>query len=138
MIKIEPLSLHFKCCSVFPNDLISSERVYSIFMRFLLLPFCQDHQGEFDWDEKTQGMVLGSFFWGYIVTQIPGGILVKWTGSKWMIGIGCLSTALFTLLTPIAARYSVYALIAVRVLEGLGEVSSLLCLQFLEFFMIYL
>ena len=28
--------------------------------------------GEFDWDGVTQGLILGSFFWGYIWTQLPG------------------------------------------------------------------
>ncbi|CAG0913240.1 unnamed protein product [Notodromas monacha] len=80
-----------------------------------------ESDGEFDWDEATQGLVLGSFFWGYIITQIPGGVLAKHFGAKWLLGLGCLFTAIFTLMTPIAARYSVYALMAVRVMEGIGE-----------------
>ncbi|XP_042217482.1 putative inorganic phosphate cotransporter isoform X2 [Homarus americanus] len=32
----------------------------------------EDYDGEFDWDEWTQGLITGSFFWGYIWTQIPG------------------------------------------------------------------
>ncbi|XP_023238892.1 sodium-dependent phosphate transport protein 1, chloroplastic-like [Centruroides sculpturatus] len=28
---------------------------------------------DYDWDTKLQGIILASFFWGYIVTQIPGG-----------------------------------------------------------------
>lgn len=77
--------------------------------------------GPFDWDEKTQGYVLGSFFYGYVVTQLPGGRLAELYGGKWIFGIGILTTAVFTLITPVAAKYSVYLLIAVRVLEGLGE-----------------
>lgn len=30
---------------------------------------------EFDWDSKQQGLVLSSFFYGYIWTQLVGGIL---------------------------------------------------------------
>ena len=30
---------------------------------------------DFDWDSKTQGLILASFFYGYILTQIPGGYL---------------------------------------------------------------
>lgn len=32
-------------------------------------------QSEFDWTPETIGVVDSSFFWGYIVTQIPGGFL---------------------------------------------------------------
>lgn len=30
------------------------------------------HEGTFNWDEKTQSYVLGSFFYGYVLTQLPG------------------------------------------------------------------
>ena len=32
---------------------------------------------KFDWDTETQSMVLGCFFYGYVVTQMPGGTLGK-------------------------------------------------------------
>ncbi|KAG8238003.1 hypothetical protein J437_LFUL017792 [Ladona fulva] len=35
------------------------------------------YAGEFDWSEKTQGIVLGSFFYGYVTTQIPGGRMAE-------------------------------------------------------------
>ncbi|NWW82882.1 VGLU1 protein, partial [Climacteris rufus] len=31
----------------------------------------------FNWDPETVGMIHGSFFWGYIVTQIPGGFIAQ-------------------------------------------------------------
>ncbi|XP_022916483.2 putative inorganic phosphate cotransporter [Onthophagus taurus] len=77
--------------------------------------------GEFAWDEATQGIVLGSFFYGYVITQIPGGRLAELFGGKLVFGIGVLMTALFTLLTPIAARINFPLFIIVRVLEGMGE-----------------
>ncbi|XP_054720122.1 putative inorganic phosphate cotransporter [Uloborus diversus] len=77
--------------------------------------------GEFNWDSDTQGLILGSFFYGNIITQIPGGMAAEKWGAKWLFGIGVLVTAIFTLLTPLAARWNVYALIAARIMEGLGE-----------------
>lgn len=79
--------------------------------------------GEFNWDEQTQGIVLGAFFYGYVLTQVPGGRLAELFGGKLVYGIGVLITAIFTLLTPIAARINFPLFIAVRVLEGMGEVS---------------
>ncbi|KAI8127992.1 hypothetical protein FF38_10281 [Lucilia cuprina] len=78
-------------------------------------------QGEFVWDEETQGLVLGSFFYGYVLTQVPGGRMAELIGGKLIYGYGVLITALFTLLTPIAAYWNLPFLIVVRVLEGMGE-----------------
>jgi MFS transporter, ACS family, solute carrier family 17 (sodium-dependent inorganic phosphate cotransporter), member 5 len=77
--------------------------------------------GEFDWDEYSQGIVLGSFFYGYVLTQIPGGRLAETLGGKLVYGVGVFLTSIFTLLTPVAARKSLPALVLVRILEGLGE-----------------
>uniref|UniRef100_A0A6Q2Y8U4 Sialin n=1 Tax=Esox lucius TaxID=8010 RepID=A0A6Q2Y8U4_ESOLU len=75
----------------------------------------------YDWDSETQGWILGSFFYGYILTQIPGGYLARKYGAKWLLGLGILGTVVFTLLTPVAADLGAGYLIAVRVLEGIGE-----------------
>ncbi|GAB6019540.1 hypothetical protein CHUAL_001114 [Chamberlinius hualienensis] len=78
-------------------------------------------EGDFAWDETTQGIILGSFFWGYIVTQLPGGRIAETFSGKWLFGCGVLCTAIFTLLTPLAAKSGTGYLIAARILEGLGE-----------------
>ncbi|CAJ0960166.1 unnamed protein product [Ranitomeya imitator] len=76
---------------------------------------------KYEWDAYTQGWILSSFFYGYILTQIPGGYLAGRIGGKLLLGFGILGTAVFTLLTPLAADLGAGYLIAVRVLEGLGE-----------------
>ena len=83
-----------------------------------------DTSGEFHWNEAEQGVILGSFFWGYVLTQIPGGILSQKYGGKWPLGLGLFITAIFALLTPMAARIDKTCLIIVRVIQGLGEVSG--------------
>jgi MFS family permease len=87
----------------------------------------------FDWDEKTQGLILGAFFWGYLVTHMPGGILAEKFGGKWTLGLGILSTAVLTLLTPVVVKAGgASALIALRVVEGLGEVHNVVrCFRFI-------
>ncbi|KAI1241137.1 hypothetical protein IHE44_0009600 [Lamprotornis superbus] len=80
---------------------------------------------KYSWDADTQGWILGSFFYGYIITQIPGGYLASKIGGKLLLGFGIFGTSVFTLLTPLAANLGVGYLIAVRALEGLGE----LCIQ---------
>lgn len=76
---------------------------------------------EFNWSTETQGVVLSSFFYGYIITQLPGGILALKFGGKNLFGLGILSTAVLTLLTPVAARASVGLLVTLRILIGLCE-----------------
>ncbi|KAJ1520118.1 hypothetical protein ONE63_004338 [Megalurothrips usitatus] len=78
-------------------------------------------KGEFNWDERTQGMILGSFFYGYVLTQVPGGRLAEQYGAKRVFGWGIFFTALFTILSPPAARIGTGAFVFVRILEGLGE-----------------
>ena len=78
-------------------------------------------EAEYNWDSTTRGIVLSSFFYGYIVTQIPGGYLAVKFGGKRTLGLGVLVPALFTLITPLAVRGSVYLLIVARIFEGLFE-----------------
>lgn len=80
-----------------------------------------EEPAEFNWSSQTQGIVLSSFFYGYIVTQLPGGCLALKFGGKNLFGLGILSTAVFTLLTPVAARTGVAFLVALRILIGLCE-----------------
>lgn len=69
-----------------------------------------------------QGWVLSSFYIGYVITHIPGGMIAEKYGGKWTLGLGILSSAIFTLLTPITTIHGGYvALIVLRILMGLGE-----------------
>ena len=83
----------------------------------------------------SQGVILGMFFYGYVLTQLPGGRLAELFGGKWLFGVGqsryrdtnivgnfnsvsgVLITAVFTLLTPVAAQAGLPFLYAVRIIE---------------------
>ncbi|XP_033726728.1 sialin-like [Pecten maximus] len=92
---------------------------------------CPDHginkttktsnQATYDWDEATQGMILSSFFYGYALTQIPGGFLAEKIGGKRLFGYGILITAILSLLTPLSAKVGTWAVMVVRILMGLAE-----------------
>ncbi|XP_053981510.1 putative inorganic phosphate cotransporter [Hylaeus volcanicus] len=78
--------------------------------------------GEFVWDSTQQGYLLSSFFYGYVITQIPFGILAKRYGSKYFLGVGMMINSVFGLLVPVSARQGgYYSLMAVRFIQGLGE-----------------
>ncbi|GFR09933.1 hypothetical protein TNCT_445971, partial [Trichonephila clavata] len=76
---------------------------------------------QFNWDAKTQGMVMSSFFYAYFVTVLTGGYLAKKFGAKRIFGAGVLLTSVLTLLTPVAVRWGIVPFIIVRALEGVGE-----------------
>ncbi|KAJ0177134.1 hypothetical protein K1T71_007143 [Dendrolimus kikuchii] len=81
-----------------------------------------DDPVQFEWSEVTQGLILGSFYYGYVLTHIPGGMLAERFGGKWVLGLGLLSTAICTFITPITVKMGgAWALVALRVVEGLGE-----------------
>jgi ACS family sodium-dependent inorganic phosphate cotransporter-like MFS transporter 5 len=64
---------------------------------------------------------LGAFFYGYLISQVPGGLLAEHFGAKWIIaGFLGLSTVA-TLLTPIASHTSFVLLIILRILCGIGS-----------------
>ena len=68
------------------------------------------------------GWALGAFFYGYLITQIPGGWLAERYGGKMVFGIGIVMTSILTLFTPLAAQANFWLLVALRVAEGFFEV----------------
>lgn len=65
-----------------------------------------------------KAMLLGSFFPGYVVGQIPSGILSKIYGAKPIITANLFGNAALLLLLPMAAKRSVLAICAC--LTGIG------------------
>lgn len=78
-------------------------------------------QDQFGWDNTMLGLVLSSFFVGYLFTQYIGGYLADRFGGKVVLGYGVLFWSFFTILTPIAAHHGFFLLLITRVFMGLGE-----------------
>ncbi|XP_045529361.1 putative inorganic phosphate cotransporter [Pieris brassicae] len=76
----------------------------------------------FDWNEEVQGFILSGFYYGYGITQILGGFLAEKYEAKWTLGIGLLTTAILTFLTPLITKIGGSTwLFILRVLQGMGE-----------------
>ncbi|XP_065213447.1 sialin-like [Planococcus citri] len=75
----------------------------------------------FNWNEKTQGLILSAFYWGYFITHIPGSSLSQKFGGKYTFGLGILCTASFTVLTPLVVDNDPMILMIIRFVEGIGE-----------------
>lgn len=57
---------------------------------------------KFYWSQELQGLILSSFYWGYILTHIPGGVLSAKIGGKYTLLFGVAIATIFTLFTPYA------------------------------------
>ncbi|CAG8508802.1 19922_t:CDS:2 [Cetraspora pellucida] len=84
---------------------------------------------EFNWSHSTQGYISSSFYFGYITTQIIGGVLTDKFGGRRVLAISAVTWTLFTLLTPIAARINIYCLILCRICLGIGEGPTYPCVH---------
>ncbi|CAH0715886.1 unnamed protein product, partial [Brenthis ino] len=76
----------------------------------------------YDWDKKTQGLILSSFFWGYAVMQIPAGLLSKRYGAKPILLFSLLTNAVICGLLPTLVRFGGWQIAcACRVFMGLTQ-----------------
>uniref|UniRef100_A0A7N0U548 Major facilitator superfamily (MFS) profile domain-containing protein n=1 Tax=Kalanchoe fedtschenkoi TaxID=63787 RepID=A0A7N0U548_KALFE len=75
---------------------------------------------QFGWNSSTAGLVQSSFFWGYALSQLPGGWLAKSFGGRKVLEIGVLVWSLATACVPFLAGY-MPGLVLSRILVGIGE-----------------
>ena len=78
-------------------------------------------QQQFGWSELQVGLILGSFYIGYMITMTVGGYLADKYGGKKVLGYGLIIWSLLTIVTPFFAYAGIWWLIFVRILMGLGE-----------------
>ncbi|XP_047484173.1 sialin-like [Penaeus chinensis] len=78
-------------------------------------------EGEFAWDEETQGLILGAFFYGYTATNFLGGRLAEYLGGRLVFGLGSGVASVLALLSPLCARISTGLFVASRILTGVSQ-----------------
>ncbi|XP_045031560.1 vesicular glutamate transporter 1 isoform X1 [Daphnia magna] len=76
---------------------------------------------EFNWTKRTIGLVDSSFFWGYLITQVPGGFLASKYAANKVFGSAIVVSACLNMLLPGAAKLSPIVFTLVRILQGLVE-----------------
>ena len=72
----------------------------------------------YEWLPTTQGLILGSFFYGYVVLQVPSGRIAEMVGGKWIVFVGIFGSGIINLLTPFMT-HSIPLLTTSRVILGL-------------------
>ena len=103
-----------------------------IFLSFLAVSICYidrvnisvaiiPMQEQFGWSEFHVGIILSSFYFGYMFTLVVGGYLADKYGGKKVLGYGLLIWSFFTIITPFFAYSGLWWLIFIRILMGLGE-----------------
>ncbi len=75
---------------------------------------------QFGYDSTAQGLVMSAVFWGYLWTQLVGGWMADRFGGHRVLAAGVAIWSLATFVTPFAAAVTFSALLAARVLLGLG------------------
>ena len=73
------------------------------------------------WSQTQKGLVLSSFFLGYMLFMPVAGWLATRLGGARVLGISGLLWSVFTLLTPVAAALPLGVLLAARIGMGVGE-----------------
>lgn len=66
--------------------------------------------------------MLGAFFYGYLTTQVLGGILAPVVGAGRLFGLSVLVSSVLSIATPIMAYYGHIPLIILRVALGVSQV----------------
>ena len=78
-------------------------------------------QEQFGWSELQVGIVLGTFYVGYMISMTLGGYIADKYGGKKVLGYALIIWSLFTIITPFFAYSGLWWLIFIRILLGLGE-----------------
>ncbi|XP_076329666.1 voltage-gated purine nucleotide uniporter SLC17A9-like isoform X2 [Tachypleus tridentatus] len=55
---------------------------------------------QYNWSKTDTGIVLSSFFWGYVLTQVPGGYLSDHYGGETLLLLGTTAWSLLTFCLP--------------------------------------
>ncbi|KAK7573608.1 hypothetical protein V9T40_010799 [Parthenolecanium corni] len=76
--------------------------------------------GEFRWNSSQKHTLLSSWAWFMGLAQLAGGLLCQKYGGKMVFGYSNLIIGLANFLIPTAARIDIYALIALRAVQGMA------------------
>ncbi|XP_023218055.1 sialin-like [Centruroides sculpturatus] len=78
-------------------------------------------EGTHVWTQSTQGIILGSYFYGYVFAQVVGGYVTFLLGPKNVFIATALISSIFVLLTPTTTNYGVAIVSLVQTIIGLSQ-----------------
>lgn len=78
------------------------------------------HHAEFNWTRAELGVMESSFFYGYLITQVPAGFLAAKFPANKMFGFAIGGTSILNLFIPWAYRtHSDTAVVVIQIMQGL-------------------
>ncbi|KAI1721070.1 major facilitator superfamily domain-containing protein [Ditylenchus destructor] len=85
-------------------------------------PWGAKHKREFNWTSAELGVMESSFFYGYLVTQIPAGFLAAKFAANKMFGLAIGGASFLNILLPFAFKsHSDTAVALVQITQGLVQ-----------------
>ena len=92
---------------------------FTFLSRYIWSPLMADVSGEFGINATQAGLYMSAFFAGYLVTQIPGGIMADRYQPKYIL-IAC--TVLGSTMTALMSRITSYEMgLVIRVITGISS-----------------
>ncbi|MBK5244210.1 MAG: MFS transporter [Eubacteriaceae bacterium] len=105
--------------------LLTAAFMGSFAARMIWSPFIASASTELGIQAAQAGLFVSMFYIGYMITQLPGGILADRFGVKYVLSISVLITGVFTLLVAYIDSYTVGLIF--RLLAGLGSGTIVAC-----------
>ncbi|KAH8340020.1 hypothetical protein KR067_006338, partial [Drosophila pandora] len=96
-----------------------------------IVPMTQSTAGapSYEWNVSDKSLILSSFFWGYVVSQVPAGLLAKRFGAKLVLGVSTTVGGILCFFHPMAAESGVKSVCVLRVITGLVQGSVYPCVH---------
>lgn len=76
-------------------------------------------EGSYVWTQSTQGIILGSYFYGSVFSQLTSGSVIFLIGSKNALILSTFVSSIFMLFTPYSATFGVVVISIVQTVIGL-------------------
>ncbi|KAH8260738.1 hypothetical protein KR038_010435, partial [Drosophila bunnanda] len=77
--------------------------------------------GTEDQTSIVKSVIISSFYWCYVLSQVVGGVATEMFGTKCVFGWSQLATALCSILMPLAAQLHYIAVIVLRSIQGFAS-----------------
>ncbi len=78
-----------------------------------------------NWSDAEIAALHSSFFWGYMLTQIPAGYLSSRFPANRVFGLAIFFSSALNFLIPFVIKTNFISLLVIRILQGLVDVNLL-------------
>lgn len=87
---------------------------------FTTKPDVPDYGPRYNWTAKQESFLMGAYFWGYLVTSLPAGIMAERFGGRTVVGYALLLSSFLTALSPISADLGFIPFYIIRLAIGIS------------------